>query len=517
MWETEVKSGKSLVVHLLCCFHSERAQAEQIAGQWYRQDEKLFVAARERWEGLWKAAFTPGNNVFSGHMPLLDSPHDALNRLYYNGVLTILTCRRVYPHAVLKPCYLTLWPRRGEGSVYLPWDLGCTSGVLARLDPRSLHEQLILAAAAPWLNCQVTNLFTNRSGGAPCCAHPQSIYASAFNLLRWAGDDTWVSASFIRQPKQVQGFEAASQGQVTAAPHGEARKMTGREAWLGAIQVHRQHHLPNKTTVDLGGRGSYLECITTYAHGTAGHTALQAWALREAAAVTQEDTAAEVKSLEDAVLDLYTPGAGYFQCEYPDQTRYPAANLYDLSLVLNHLGERLPKSVTREIVQFARTELLTPTWAHCLWPQDLDVLSGVRCDHQWSGSFAAWVPQFVLGVMKSGAGDNWVVDWLQGVSGVTRQGPFAQAYWAEDVYPPESGTAAKCYDELPQGNHWVISSGAMFAEMVLDGICGISADLSGNLTLRPGLRPWVNECSILNISAHGRNYSMEGGRLVKAV
>ena len=152
---------------------------------------------------------------------------------------------------------------------------------------------------------------------------------------------------------------------------------------------------------------------------------------------------------------------------------------------MNHLGERLPKSVTKEIVQFARTELLTPTWAHCLWPQDFDVLSGVRCDHQWSGSFAAWVPQFVLGVMKAGAGGDWVVDWLEGVSRVTRQGPFAQAYWAEDLYLPESGAAAKCYDELTQGNHWVISSGAMFAEMVLDGICGISADLSGKLTYGP--------------------------------
>jgi hypothetical protein len=515
VWETEVRPGKSLVVNLLCSFHAERAQAEQIAGQWRLQDGKLFVAARARWEALWKAAFTPGNGVFSGHMPLLDSRHDAMNRLYYNGVLTILTCRRVYPQAVIKPCYLTLWPRRGEGSVYLPWDLGCTSGVLARLDPSSLRDHLLLAASAPWLNSQVTNLFTSESGGWPCCAHPQSIYTSAFNLLRWAGDDSWMSASIIRQPKKVQGFEAASQGQVTAAQREEARKMTGRDAFLEAVQVHRQHHLPHKATVDFGGRGSYLECITTYAHGTAGHTALQAWALREAGAVTQEDNAAEVKALEDAVLDLYAPGEGYFQCEYPDQTRYATANLFDLSLVLNHLGERLPKSVTNEVVQFARSELLTPTWAHCLWPKDLDVVSGVRCDHQWNGCFPAWVPQFVLGVMKSGAGGNWVVDWLEGVSRVTRQGPFAQAYWAEDVYPPESGAAAKCYDELPQGNHWVISSGAMFAEMVLDGICGISADLSGKVTLRPGLTPWATECSISNITAHGHNYLLEGGQLKK--
>ena len=115
--------------------------------------------------------------------------------------------------------------------------------------------------------------------------------------------------------------------------------------------------------------------------------------------------------------------------------------------------------------------------------------------------------------MVVGEGGDWVVDWLEGVARVTRQGPFGQAYWCEDVYAPESGAAAKCYDELPQGNHWVISSGAMFVEMVLDGICGITPDLSGSVTLQPGLRPWAQECVIQNIAVHGRNYNLERGKL----
>jgi hypothetical protein len=57
--------------------------------------------------------------------------------------------------------------------------------------------------------------------------------------------------------------------------------------------------------------------------------------------------------------------------------------------------------------------------------------------------------------------------WLEGVSKTTQQGPFAQAYWADDIYPEELGAAAKCYDELVQGNHWVSGSGAHFAEMVI--------------------------------------------------
>jgi hypothetical protein len=77
----------------------------------------------------------------------------------------------------------------------------------------------------------------------------------------------------------------------------------------------------------------------------------------------------------------------------------------------------------------------------------------------------------VIGIQKSGHLEEnrpWIVKWLEGVSQTTFQGPFAQAYWADDVYPREQGAAAKCYDELVQGNHWVICSGSHFAEMVLE-------------------------------------------------
>lgn len=78
-------------------------------------------------------------------------------RLYYNGVLTILTCRRIYADCDTTPCYLTVWPRRGEGSVYLAWELNCTSGILARLDPKVLKELWLLLAQAPELAYQVTS------------------------------------------------------------------------------------------------------------------------------------------------------------------------------------------------------------------------------------------------------------------------------------------------------------------------------------------------------------------------
>lgn len=293
--------------------------------------------------------------------------------------------------------------------------------------------------------------------------------------------------------------------------------MSGLEAVRKAVLIHRRKHLPDSVLVDFGPRDAYLECITTYAHGTAGHTALQAWALRETHSwldeATQNEASAEADRLEAAALGLYREGEGFFNCRHPEGVQHAAPNLYDISLVLLALGERLPVSMRREIVAFVREQMLTPTWAHCLWPGDFDVASGIRCDHQWAGCFGGWPPQFVLGLMRAGEGQSWLVEWLEGVAQVTRQGPFAQAYWAEDVYPSEAGAAAKCFDELTQGNHWVIGSGVLFAEMILDGVCGLRAGHDG-LSLEPGLEPWASSSTLTGIACQGRSYELSEGKLL---
>jgi hypothetical protein len=103
-------------------WHAERPAAEAELARWRGRWSDAFAQAQARWEALWRDAFTPGNPTFSGHLPALTSRHRPLEVLYHLGVLTLLTCRRRY-RQLDGPSYLTLWPRRGEGSVYLAWDL----------------------------------------------------------------------------------------------------------------------------------------------------------------------------------------------------------------------------------------------------------------------------------------------------------------------------------------------------------------------------------------------------------
>lgn len=459
VWRETLAAGESRRLCLLCTYHADRVEADTLAARWRGREAEAFAQSRARWETLWNAAFTPGNPVFSGALPVLASDSEPLRKLYYNGVLTLLTLRRVYPQALVKPAYITLWPRRGEGSVYLSWELPYTSGLLARLDPLVLKEMLLLAMSAPELQGQMTNYFNGKHWGWGCCVYPHALIAASLNLLRFHPDRSWLEAVVHRRPEGKP---------VDAAPDGEGyRTLTAREAFLEMVTIHRRRHLPDSALVDFGSRHAYHEVLTTYAHGTAGHTAVQAWALQAAAEFLGEPVAEERRELIEAVLSLYRHGEGYFNCQHPDGKRFAEPNLYDVGLVLNHIGEALPAGVVDEIEAFVRRELVTPTWAHCLSPLALGVADGLRADHGWSGCFVAWPPQFVLGLLRAGRRPAWVAEWLAGMSRLTAQGPFGQGYWAEDMYPAEQGAAAKVFDDHSGCLHWAIGSGCYFAEMAL--------------------------------------------------
>jgi hypothetical protein len=471
MWKAKVEGQKSFTINILFTYGANRSTVEELDAKWKTRMDEVAGLTKQRWEELWQSAFIPNNKYFSGSLPVVKTGNVKLDRLYYNGVLTLLTCRRIYPSSKIKTAYLTLWPRRGEGSIYLAWDLPYTSGILSRLDPKSLIEMLKVTMSQPMLDFQVVNLFTYEHTGAPCCAHPMAIYNSTFNLLKNYKDKSWLDSLIIRKPSLTIDSERALQVQNEISTQEKSYKMTTREAIKEVVFIHRKKHLPNMYLVDYGNRTAYLECITTYAHGTAGLTAQQIGAMKQYDQLFGGDTSEEQQKLLDAIKTLYRNGDGYFNCLYPNGKKIPAANLYDLGLVLTGAGESLSSDQIKEIVSFVRNELITPTWARSLASTDLDVLSGIRCDHQWAGSFPAWIPQFVLGIKKSGRFEEnraWILKWLEGVSQTTYQGPFAQAYWAEDVYPKELGAAAKCYDELVQGNHWVCSGGTHFADMILE-------------------------------------------------
>src|SRR5688572_22436010 len=57
-------------------------------------------ATMDEWNRQLRAAFTPNNDVFSGHVPTLVTSNDDLKRVYHSAVMSALYFRRTTPHSV---------------------------------------------------------------------------------------------------------------------------------------------------------------------------------------------------------------------------------------------------------------------------------------------------------------------------------------------------------------------------------------------------------------------------------
>ena len=74
------------------------AEREETALAWYDETHRSFDdvvrAARRAWERELAAAFTPGNDRFSGHLPTVEGVHAAVERVYLTGALNLLFMKR---------------------------------------------------------------------------------------------------------------------------------------------------------------------------------------------------------------------------------------------------------------------------------------------------------------------------------------------------------------------------------------------------------------------------------------
>lgn len=233
----------------------------------------------------------------------------------------------------------------------------------------------------------------------------------------------------------------------------------------------RKHRVPDLNLADYGSKHELLECVSTYEHVVAGLNACAAWMLRRLAELYRllergEDAAkadAEADGIRDAILKhLYVEGCGWFRCVLPDGRSREVRHCWDIALVLKGIGHELPPGVQEEIVTFFQTELQTPSWIRALSPHDGDAaVSGLRADHQYNGAFGSWPAETALGLLNIGRRDI-VEDWMRGIARTARQGPFAQAYFEEGVFPATHGGATKVTDETPQCCHWSNISGGLF-------------------------------------------------------
>jgi hypothetical protein len=451
------------------------------------------AAAEAMWDAELRAAFTPGNSRWSGHLPELETSNAALRRLYHMGAVGVMWFRRDSPASVLGRVYDTLMPRYWQTTTFI-WDYALSSIVHALLDPTPMRRQL-----THWIGLDIhTHFGTEWQHGAPAgywyAVNDYAMTRLVREYVRFTGD-----TGFLAEP-----LAAADGARKPVAEH----VVDWARAWEG---LRGRHGL-----ADYGEIDNLLECVSSYTHEVASFNATNVWALRAAAelcgdpvlAATLRDEAAQLAKL---VGSLYVPG-GYWEAGQPDGSRLPVKHCLDFANVAFAMADDLSIGQRAEMVDFFVRELQTESWMRALSPWDPDASFSLRPDHQWNGAYTAWPADAARALYDLGRGDL-AAAWLPGLARSANQGPFGQAHFTAEAVAAVNGGARKSPPHEPYLIDWACSSSGAYVGLVLEKVFGLEVPIEGEPTARPALADLDPSATLSGLTIRGQTYSVSAAGL----
>ena len=462
----DLASGQSTTYWYAHAIAGDRDAAQAAWDAIEANPEGAVDAARDTWNHELAAMFTPGNDVFEGHLPALETDNDALRELYWWGAMGTLWFRRTNPASVLGTVYDTLMPRYWQTTTFI-WDYSLSSWVHAQLEPDVMRRQIL-----HWVGLDINSHF----GTEWITGHPVGYWYSVnqYALVR-------LTADYVRFTGDVDFLDVEVEG-----PDGSTRTMIDHvRDWSLAWQDKRNA----SGLADYGGIDNLLECVSTYVHEVASLQAANVWSMRTAAELSRlrgetaeaERLEAEAETLLPKVLELYRPGDGFFDARYPDGSRHATRHCYDFATVGTTIAADLPEEQRAEMVRFFETELCSPSWMRALSPKDGDAGFSVRPDHQWNGAYPAWPADAGRASIALG-GRAGVMEWVEGLRRTTRQGPPGQAHFVEEAAPTVDGGARKAPGQYPYLIDWACSSAGSWCEFIVGGVLGVEVGIDGAVT-----------------------------------
>ena len=491
IYKLDLEPGESKVITYTDVIDEGRDNALDTYQKINRSFEDVHKNVTERWNQELTAAFTPGNNTFSGYLPILKTDNEALLRLYHMTVFTALCFRRASEQSVYGTTYVTLAPRYWVTTTFM-WDISLSSSLLSLLDPDVLKKLMEL-----WIEADIhghfgTEYLTGKSIGASYSVNDFAMCRMARDYLRWTGDFEWLDTEI--NGKRVFDYL------ITYATYWKKMDRYGRGL------------------ADYGDATNLLEAVSNYSHEVAGMNAGNVFNMRFAAELMElkgrleeaSQCRSEAERLLENVKGLYENGEGVWSCTQPDGSRNVVRHCYDFCTILTTIPDDLSDQQKEEMIRFFKEELQTETWMRALSLRDHDVTFSIRPDHQWTGSYPAW-PALALSALLNTQNTDDAVNWMHGISRTTGQGPLGQAHFAEDVFPPEKDSGAlKVTNDQLYINDWACVSALAFFEPIVEGFMGVKAGLLGDFQATPLEHEKFGKLSLINLNYQGKRKDVEG-------
>ena len=489
VFELTLEPGESRELHYINAIAASRAEAVAMYERAQAEFGKLDRQNEETVADLLRAAFTPGNTEFSGHLPQLITDDEALWNLYYRAFTNLLFARRHSPDSAYGPTYLTLGGRVLP-TLSFPWDTSLTSLSLALLDPVPLR-----VLTETWLSRDMhqhlaTDYVSGQAIGPWYAVNDMAIVRCAQNYLRVTGDFAWLD-------KQIEGKSVLD-------------RLTDHA--LHWKQLDRSGH----GLADYGKIENLLEVVSTYIHEVAGMNAGNVGSMRFVAALharrgntrLAEQLRSEADTLSARIRSqLYVEDKGYWRAGQPDGSFFEVRHCYDLLAVLDNMDTDLSSAQKQQMNRFFWDELYSELWMRSLSAADVDATWNIRPDHSSIGAYPSWPPMTAKGLYKIGP-QAQVSAWVRQLSRATNQGPIGQAHFVETVFPPEHGGACKSPEDAPYLNDWCCIAAGCFIDLVLDAIFGADLTLHDGIRVRSRVADFDPRAELRNLRYQGAAYNI---------
>lgn len=370
-WNISLKPHKGQEISYALALEKDAEPALDKARDWGGNFDAAFDAAKSGWEQRWLEVFTPGNPIYSGSLPTMETGDHQLRELYYLSVASLLeTERDNFPE--FKQCFVGEDPEWG-GDVTWFWDYSLTSLPYALLNPAVMKDEMRHWLKIDWRTCSHFSLYNGRPDGNWYAVNPYAYFLSLDRYLTVTGDFSFLNEKV--GDKTVLG-------------------------WMESLTMDWQRLVPpNRKLADIGGNcWNMLEAPPNYVHTVASINAANLWMMRRladyqthAGNITRaKELRAQADALVPELLKLYNPKTGSWNVLYPDGKQIDSRHVYDYLTVGTTISEDLSPHIKTEMIDFVDRELMTPTWMRAMSRQDPSAFDSDRSDHGPAGSYTGW-------------------------------------------------------------------------------------------------------------------------------
>lgn len=485
-WKLRIEPGHNASIQVVMAVGSQPSSVTTEAMHAADYFSKAFHDAQREWDRTFTAAFQPGNPIFSGYLPTLETADSNIRRVYYTSVASLLAIfRRNFP--VASRAYVTASPQYGASLMYF-WDTFIWATVHALLDPVEMKNMLRRWLSLNIHSCYAEDMLTGRGVGPWYSFNDFVVFNQFATYVRITGDTAFLE-------ELVAGQSVMDQLEQMAL------------WWKRLVR-------PYSPLADYGEAWNLLECVPTYTHVVVSLNAANVWMMRQTAelrAIRGEHARAvalrqQANCLAAEVLKLYVPGAGYWNTVQPDGSRVPVRHCVDFFTVAYCMAEDLSSSMKSEMADFVKEQLLTEHWMRALSLEDPAAPLSNRPDHGPMGAYDAWPPFTAEALCRLG---EWqpATAFLRRCVKATHEGPFGQSH---ELLTAEFNSPVR--KALRGEQVYNAACSGAFAEIIIRNYFGVRCHFDGKIDLYAP-RPSRGLVGVLrNVRLQGRNWDICSGK-----